>query len=208
MRKSRVLFFCILFVPMFSPSSARAATACENNRATLRALISSHGSAQYIAILRRSLKYACSPQYLREEAIAQQRQQQESEAAAGAFLSGFIGGFIDSYNPGGAGRVSSPRYHSAGAPRANFHVNTVHTQTSAPVHINNSQSTIRTSTVSTHTSSTPATRSSSSVSNSSQGSGPITSIRQPNGTLDPVYSKPPCLTTQRTGPTSYKCTNN
>ena len=124
--------------------------------------------------------------------------------AAAAFLGGVVEGFADSYNPGGGSRGYSSRTHTVYSPHANYrsgsvsptaHTSVATASTSYPVR---PSQTVRTrSPIANRTAST-----------TSSTSGTITAIRQPNGRLDPVYKKPPCLTTAQTGPTSYKCTNN
>jgi hypothetical protein len=125
----------------------------------------------------------------------QERQQQSNNEAAGAFIGGFVSGFLGSYNPG-SGRVTTGRTNfrtnNVRTTHFNSQVNTGRVTTTQPV--------IRSSTTSTTTRTTTSPRSTSN--------GTIDYITQPNGTKDPVYAKPPCETTQQTGPTSYKCTNN
>jgi hypothetical protein len=136
------------------------------------------------------------------------QQQREAAQAVGSFLLGFATGFAGSYSPPvhNAPRTYTPnRTAPRIASRPTTTIRTAPRVVSRPT--NTTRPTNPTSPTSTRASPARTATQTRATPSVSSGGGVVGHIRQPNGKLDAVYSKPPCATTAQTGPTSYNCTN-
>lgn len=186
----------------FAPTPAEAFATCKQLKQILRKYQREGNQIGVEGILGpdgHGMDYTCSGQLYRDQRAMrngtfQQQQNDEMAGHVAAFLSGLAEGMANSYTPGGStvSRGGSVR-SSTGARtvyRSSGQIRTVNTTVSSPA--------IRQTTVQ---------RSVQSNQTTAASGAPIGYIKQPNGKLDPYYSKQPCATLDQTGTTTYTCTN-